>query len=60
MDDVRHWHLVRRAELIRKVCKVPNEFGTFVPDDDNKPIKDILSGIKEPEKKSEINVEGMP
>ena len=60
VDDVRHWHLVRRAELIRKVCKVPNEFGTFVPDDDNKPIKDILSGIKEPEKKSEINVEGMP
>ena len=47
VDDVRHWHLVRRAELIRKACKMAQEFATFPPDDDNKPIKDIFPGVKD-------------
>ena len=58
VDDLKHWHLVRRAEWIRKVCNVPNEFATFVPYDDDKPMSEILKGVKDPVK-SEISVEGM-
>lgn len=58
VDEVRHWRLVSRAELIRKVCKVPSEFATFVPYDDNRPITEILKGVKDAPK-SEISVEGM-
>ena len=60
VDDKRHWHLVRRAEWIRKACRMPQEYATFLPDDDSKPMKDLLSAIKEPEAKPEIIEEGMP
>lgn len=60
LDDVRHWHLVSRAEWIRKVCNVPNEFATFVPYDDSRSMSEILSAVKSGEhEKSEISVEGM-
>lgn len=60
VDDVRHWHLVGRAERIRKFCHVPNEFATFVPYDDNRPMGEILSAVSSGEqKKSEISVEGI-
>ena len=65
VDDIRHKHLVWRAELIRRVCNVPSEYGTLTPFDDNKPIRDILSGIKDAdhpdptEGNTEITVEGV-
>jgi len=46
--DKVHWHLVKRAELIRKICNVPDEYGTFPSDDETKPYKDLFPGVKDP------------
>lgn len=64
VDSVRHSHLVGRAELIRKVCNLPSDYGTFPPFDENKPLREILAGIKdaehpEPAENAEIAVEGI-
>lgn len=63
VDTLEHYRLVRRAELIRKVCKVHDDYGTFTPFDDNRPLRDILKGIKDAEhpdpEKSEISMEGI-
>ena len=59
VDDAKHFHLVGRAERIRKFFRVPNEFATFMPYDDDKPLNELLSGVKEAAAKPEISVEGM-
>ena len=44
---------------IRKFFRVPSEFATFMPYDDDKPLNELLSGVKEAAAKPEISVEGM-
>lgn len=58
--DKRHKHLVKRAEIIRKICGVPDDFATFLDVDEGRDTKEIFSGIKETDDEvPEIDVEGM-
>ena len=45
--DKRYHHLVKRAEWIRKICDVPDDFATFNDVDSGKDVRDIFKGIKE-------------
>ena len=45
--DKRYHHMVKRAEWIRKICNVPNDFATFCDVDSGKDVKEIFNGIKE-------------
>lgn len=55
--DKTLWHLVKRAELIRKICNVPDEYGTFQPSDEGKANCEIFPGVKDPANAPEIPVE---
>lgn len=55
--DKTLWHLVKRAELIRKICNVPDEYGTFPPSDEGKANCEIFPGVRDPENAPEIPVE---
>ena len=52
--DKRHKHLVKRAEQIRKICNVPDEYGTFQPSDEGKANCEIFPGVKDPANAPEI------
>lgn len=45
--DKRHKHLVKRAELIRKICSVPDDFATFNDEDEGRDPREIFKGIKD-------------
>ena len=45
--DKRYHHLVKRAEWIRKICDVPDDFATFNDVDSGKDVRDIFKCIKE-------------
>lgn len=46
VDDARHWHMVKRAEWVRKIFNTPEDYATFTPFDDNRSSDDVFSGVK--------------
>lgn len=45
--DKKHQHLVKRAEWIRKICKVPDDFATFLDEDEGRDTKDLGDEVPE-------------
>mgnify|MGYP000030266658 CR=1 FL=1 len=57
LADRRNYRFVKRAEAIRKICHIYDNYDLLTPADDGRTITDIFSGIKE--RKPEIIEEGL-
>lgn len=57
LADRSHYRLVGRAEAIRKICHIYDNYELLTPADDGRTITDIFSGVKE--RQPEIIEEGL-